>query len=95
MRKPEAKLQTKIVAVLRSKGALVTTTSDIGRGVADLIVLFEGRYIELELKTESGDQRRLQEIRQELIHMKGGEYYVVRHVEDIDFILDKRNSTIH
>jgi hypothetical protein len=42
--------QTRIVAALRKVGATVAITSQVGRGLPDLIVGFRGRTVLLEVK---------------------------------------------
>lgn len=58
-----------------------------GPGAGDLVGMFtcgDGRalWIEAEIKTPKGKQDELQAIRQQLVHNRGGEYVVLRSVED-------------
>jgi len=51
-------------------------------GRADLIGVFRGRFVALEVKTTRGRQTAEQQMFQQLIERKGGEYAVLRSVED-------------
>jgi hypothetical protein len=51
-------------------------------GTADYIGLYQGRYIEVELKTPRGRQSADQIAHESLINRLGGIYAIVRSVED-------------
>jgi hypothetical protein len=53
-----------------------------GPGGADLIGLFRGRFLAVEIKTQTGRQSEEQRTFQQLIERKGGVYVVLRSVED-------------
>ena len=56
-------------------------------GVPDIIVVYEGRFIGLEVKTETGRQSEVQKEAEEQITDAGGEYYIVRSIDDVkDFL---------
>jgi len=56
-------------------------------GCPDIIVLKDGRFIGLEVKTDKGKQSDLQKEAEEKIERCGGEYYIVRNLEDVVEIL--------
>lgn len=53
-----------------------------GPGGADLIGLFRGRFVAIELKTPIGRQSKEQKQYQQLVERKGGTYVVIRSVDD-------------
>ena len=53
-----------------------------GPGGADLIGLFNGRFIAIEIKTPIGRQSPDQKTFQRLIESKGGEYVILRSVDE-------------
>lgn len=53
-----------------------------GKGAADLIGMWAGRFVALELKTDKGKQTDEQRKFQALVTARGGVYAVVRSVED-------------
>ena len=55
-------------------------------GCPDIMVLFEGRYIGLEVKTKTGKQSENQNEAEADIKRCGGEYYIVRSVADVKSI---------
>jgi penicillin-binding protein-related factor A (putative recombinase) len=52
-------------------------------GVSDIITLYKGRYIELELKAAKGVQSAFQHLREQNVKANGGEYYLVRSLDDL------------
>ncbi|PZM81953.1 VRR-NUC domain-containing protein [Candidatus Gracilibacteria bacterium] len=52
-------------------------------GCPDITVVKDGRFIGLEVKTEKGKQSEAQKLAEEKILKAGGEYYIVRSVEDV------------
>ena len=59
------------------------------KGLPDIIVIQNGKFIGLEVKTKTGRQRETQKKVQSKIERVGGEYYIVRSVDDVKEILDK------
>jgi len=59
------------------------------KGLPDIIVIQNGKFIGLEVKTKTGRQRETQKNVQNKIEKVGGEYYIVRSVDDVKRILDK------
>jgi len=53
-----------------------------GPGAADLVGLYRGRFVALEIKTPTGRQTPEQKTFQQLVERKGGIYVVMRSVED-------------
>lgn len=58
-----------------------------GAGGADLIGLFRGRFVAVEIKTPIGRQSAEQKVYQRLVESKGGVYAIVRSVEDAHALL--------
>lgn len=55
-----------------------------GPGGADLIGLFRGRFVAIEIKTPTGRQSPEQRQFQQLVERKGGTYVVLRSVDDAE-----------
>lgn len=55
-------------------------------GLPDIIVIRDGWFIGLEVKTKKGRQSKNQKEFQEKLEEAGGEYYVVRSIEDVQEI---------
>ena len=53
-----------------------------GPGGADLIGLWSGRFVAIEIKTPTGRQSPDQRLFQQLVESKGGEYVILRSVDD-------------
>lgn len=53
-----------------------------GPGGADLIGLYNGRFVAVEIKTPRGKQTEEQQTFQRLVESKGGAYVVLRSVDD-------------
>ena len=51
-------------------------------GEGDISVIYQGRAIELEVKTENGRQSEQQKLYQAAFESAGGKYVIVRSVED-------------
>lgn len=56
-------------------------------GVSDLIFIYKGKHLYLEVKTPEGTQSREQKEFEGRIQINGFSYYVVRSVEDVKQIL--------
>lgn len=63
-----------------------------GPGGADLIGLFRGRFVAIEIKTPTGRQFPEQVQFQALVERKGGVYAVLRSVEDAQALLRQLES---
>ena len=57
-------------------------------GCPDVIVCYKGRFIGLEIKTSKGKQSQIQKITESLIKECGGEYYIVKSLDDVLKILN-------
>jgi hypothetical protein len=60
-------------------------------GCPDIICCVGGKFIGLEVKNEKGKQSPTQKDTEEKIKKVGGEYYVVRSVDDVGLILNNNN----
>ena len=81
----ERGLTLRIIKALRARGYLVTKTHGsalVRGGVGDLIVCYQGRYIELEVKMPGGKVRPLQTQRGVEVHRAGGLWGIVTSVEE-------------
>jgi hypothetical protein len=61
-------------------------------GGADLLGIFRGRFVAVEIKTPVGRQSREQKLFQQLVERKGGVYVVLRSVEDAQAWLAQMRS---
>jgi hypothetical protein len=57
------------------------------RGICDIIIIAKGgKYIGLEVKTKTGTQSEPQIIFEQNVKKAGGEYHIVRSLEDVQKI---------
>lgn len=56
------------------------------RGLPDIIVVWGGMFIGLEVKTKIGKQSPDQKVFESLVKKHGGKYFVVRSIEDVQAI---------
>ena len=56
-------------------------------GAPDIIVCYQGNYVGLEVKSKKGRQSDSQKDAEERILDAGGEYHIVRSVEDVQEII--------
>ncbi|MEO5360617.1 MAG: VRR-NUC domain-containing protein [Nitrospirota bacterium] len=86
---PEGKIKKEIVKNLENMGWFVMNIYTGGRfstgsrGSADLYVLKNGRGVWLEVKTPKNKQQPEQIVFESEIKLHGGEYYVVRSLDDV------------
>lgn len=66
-----------------------------GRGVPDLMMIYRGYFIGLEIKTKKGVQSDDQKEFQAKCMKAGGFYFVIRSVEEAKLILDAVCLEIH
>lgn len=94
----ESQLQDAIRLVLGADPACVLWRNNIGHAVmrhgarvtfgvggpggADLIGMFHGRFVAIEIKTPTGRQSPEQRQHQALVESKGGVYAILRSVDD-------------
>lgn len=84
----ESKIQKKIIEELRERGAYVIKVMKSSRsGVPDLVCCYEGCFIAIEVKNDSGEASPLQEFNIKKIRGAGGKAVVMRGVNDIKKIL--------
>jgi hypothetical protein len=62
-------------------------------GISDLIWVYHGIYIALEVKTETGKQSPGQKLFQHDIQTAGGLYYLVTSIHDVIKIIDELNAS--
>ncbi len=55
-------------------------------GAPDIIICCEGKFIGLEIKTETGKQSDLQKAAQLKIEKAGGKYFIIRSVRDLIYV---------
>lgn len=69
-----------------NSGALQTKNGGFVRfgakGSPDIIVVEDGRYIGLEVKTPTGKQSKAQKEFQDALEAAGGDYYILRSLDD-------------
>ena len=95
--KPETRLQKKMQARLKARGAYVAKIHGniYSEGIPDLLVCYKGRFIALEVKTPENKKGAtpLQAGNIRAIRKARGLAYVVRTVEAVDKILDYVDGT--
>lgn len=93
----ESEFQTKVIRYLRSLGAYVLNVpggSQIPKGTPDLLVCYKGRFIALELKTDTGTVMPLQEDTLETIRRADGYTRVLRPKDWEHFVEDFKDFDI-
>lgn len=78
---PEKTFEKKVRSWLEARGAWVLKTISEGRqeaGVPDLLICYKGQFVALELKSETGAVRPLQEYKIKQINDAGGLAMIVR-----------------
>ncbi len=85
----ESDIKKQVVPYLRLKGWFVFPIMQGAlayRGISDLIAIKQGRVLFVELKTAHGVLSDYQKKFQEDITTHGGEYLVIRSVEDLETV---------
>lgn len=94
----EGKIQKDIIAYLKRKKVFhfrFQAQSNLN-GVPDVICVYKGLFLGLELKREKGGKASgLQEKKLEAINNAGGIGLVVRSVEEVETLLNLIDMTIH
>lgn len=88
----EAGLQASIVQWLKTRGIWVMKAHQTGitqKGIPDLICCVRGRFVGLEVKTETGQTTALQDREHLLIMKSGGICRVVRTLEAVRIIIEE------
>jgi len=62
-------------------------------GCPDIICCVGGKFVGFEVKNEKGKQSPTQKTTEEKIEKVGGEYYIVRSVEDVALIFYKAHRS--
>lgn len=90
----ESNLQTKIIAYLKSQGAVVDNIhgSEYQASVSDLLICYRGRYIALEAKGPDGSIRPGQRRRLRKVQKAGGIGEMVYGLEKVKEILRSINE---
>ena len=90
--------QNKLMFIRNNSGAMVIRNKSGSRyitfgkkGSPDLLVWVQGKSIALEVKTIKGRQSKAQKEWQSKFEKLGGEYYIVRSVEEVRKIIEKRS----
>jgi hypothetical protein len=86
----ESDLKRKVLEYLKQRareGAPVWWTKLAGnpmqtRGLPDILVVYNGEAIFVELKTEKGKLTKLQDFRRHEIEFAGGRWYLIRSLEE-------------
>lgn len=92
---PETKIQNDIVSYLKKNRILVWRISDpyLMAGFPDLLVCYQGRFVALEVKTDTGRPTGQQEFIMKMINEQGGIAKIVRSVEDVKNIIKTISTT--
>jgi hypothetical protein len=80
-------LFTRHTPVRFANGRIVNTPL-YDHGVGDLIVYHNHRYIEFEVKSQTGRQSKLQKLREERVKAACGEYYIIRSLDSVIDIIN-------
>ena len=90
MTTPEAKVKTEIRKYLSAQAIFwVSVQNGPGAkpGDPDLVLCYRGRFIGVEVKSATGKLRPLQKVRQKEIEASGGEFWIVRTLDDLKLLL--------
>lgn len=79
------KNQKEIVHFLRSKGATVFCSHQIGKGFPDLVVGYKGKNLLIEVKNLNG---KLTQREKEFLEVWAGKVYIISSIEEIKKLLD-------
>lgn len=95
MKTPEGKIQAKIIKYLKEKKIFHFRYNAVSSsfGLPDLILIYNGRFIGLEVKTETGRPTELQLKMQIAIRMAGGVYEFVTSVKQVEEILNEYTTS--
>ena len=95
MKTPEGKIQAKIIDYLKEHKVFHFRYNAVSSsfGLPDIIVIYYGKFIGLEVKTPTGRATELQVKMQEAIRKAGGVYEFVTSVEDVERVLENEHKT--
>ena len=95
MTTPEGEVKSAVKDALQKAGWYEWTVNQFNKrgyrvksGISDLIAIREGRVLFLEIKAGNGKQRPAQAVFQAEIQAHGGEYYVIRSVDELIAIIE-------
>lgn len=60
-------------------------------GCPDIVCCYKGYFLGLEIKTQKGKQSNHQKNVQKRIEQNGGKYFIVRDINDVEYILENIN----
>lgn len=92
---PETLILRAVKAALEARGwYVVRIHQSLGStpGIADLVAMGFGRTIWIEVKTPKGRLNDHQRLFQYGVEVSGGEYRVVRSLEDVEDLLERSDS---
>jgi Holliday junction resolvase len=96
MTTPEGKVLDKVKQELKAQGWYVIRINQfnkrgysVHKGISDIIAVGNGRTLFIEVKTPDNKQSDDQLAFEYEIKERGGEYYVVRSVEELTNIIEK------
>jgi len=78
--------QAQIVEAFRERGAVVDITARVGNGFPDIVVNYAGLFAVVEIKTETGKLRAIQNRWYNTHH---GLCFVVRNIDDVGIVLNR------
>ena len=58
------------------------------KGCPDIIICLKGKFIGIEVKNEKGKQSEYQKQAEDEIKQAGGEYYIVRRLEELIVVIE-------
>jgi len=90
----ESQLTRQVMKYLRSlQGTFALKIADkFTAGIPDIYLLYRGRSVWIELKTEKGKISKLQEWTINMIHQAGGEVYICRSLKEVkDLLIPKED----
>lgn len=93
---PETLILRAVKAALEAVGWIVIRIHQgLGStpGIADLVVMGAGRTIWIEIKTPTGNQSPVQKLFQFEVEVSGGEYRIVRSVDDVSDLVERGVSS--
>ena len=95
MKTPEGKIQAKIIKYLKEKKIFHFRYNAVSSsfGLPEKILIYNGRFIGLEVKTETGRPTELQLRMQIAIRMAGGVYEFVTSVKQVEEILNEYTTS--
>lgn len=68
---------------------MIAKSTGLVSGVSDMMMVFNGEFHAIELKTESGRQTESQKKWQETIEKQGGTYYIIRTLEEFQNLIKR------